>query len=209
MNRKRAPGAGRKPRGEFRGKSSTLTTRITLSTRVALDNAARKSRRSLSQEVEARLSLSLRKRDHPKRIRGLGEAIMLLARCVERATDKAWNEDAFTGEAVRRGAEFLISHFAPRGTEVTPESVAKAVKRGAPQTYADSRGLGESEAGQVISWIESWSFHSLEEIIRSHRSALLMPGVRAHVPEEWYLRAQLLRDLGSGLKRQRAIEKFR
>ena len=29
MAKKRAPGAGRKPRGEFKGKSATLTTRIT------------------------------------------------------------------------------------------------------------------------------------------------------------------------------------
>ena len=42
MAKKRAPGAGRKPRGEFKGKSATLTTRITSETRAALDRAAQK-----------------------------------------------------------------------------------------------------------------------------------------------------------------------
>ena len=204
MARKRAPGAGRKPRGEFRGKSATLATRITPSTRMALDRAARKSGRSLSQEVEVRLNLSLRKGDHGNHIRALGEAIMLLTQCVERATGKHWNEDAFTGEAVRLGAEFLISHFAPRGPQVMPKSIEEAVVRGAPETYRSSTGVGESEAGRVITWIESWSFRSLDEIIERTAS---IPGI--HIPDEWYKHAQLLRDLGSGLERARAWEKRR
>ena len=43
MRRKRAPGAGRKPRGEFKNKSRTLTTRITAATREALERAAKKT----------------------------------------------------------------------------------------------------------------------------------------------------------------------
>jgi hypothetical protein len=205
--RKRAPGAGRKPRGEYRGKSATLATRIRPDTRAALDRAARENKRSLSQEVEYRLRHSIGSDDRKKRgkhIRALGEAVMLVAQFVERATEKRWNEDAFTGEALRRGVEFLISHCAPRGTPVTPKSVEEAVAKrpGAGEAYLSASGLGETEAGRLITLIETWNFWSIEEIIQNTR---MMPG--AHVPKEWYAYEQLLRELGSGLERARAMEK--
>jgi hypothetical protein len=206
MPRKRAPGAGRKPRGEFRGKSATLATRIMPSTRAALERAARENKRSLSQEVEYRLRLSLgsgNRKNRGKHIRALGEAIMLVAQFVERATEKRWNEDAFTGEALRRGVELLISHFAARGNPIAPPSVEKLVanRPGAGESYRSAVGLGETESGRVITLIESWAFRSLEEIVEGART---MPGV--HVPDEWYMHADLLRDLGSGLERARSFE---
>ena len=59
VKRKRAPGAGRKPKGEFAGKTATVTTRIMPDTREALEAAALASNRSLSQELELRLSTSI------------------------------------------------------------------------------------------------------------------------------------------------------
>jgi hypothetical protein len=211
MTRKRAPGAGRKPRGEFRGKSATLATRITPATRAALDRAAKKNGRSLSQEVECRLRLSIgdERKNRGRHIRAFGEAVMLVAAFIERATEKRWNDDAFTGEALRRGIEFLISHFAARGTPVTPRSVEETVaeKPGAGEDYRSPSGLGLTEAGRVIALIESRAFRSLDEIVQGHRNARMMPGMDVYVPEEWYLHEQLLRDLGSGLERARSIER--
>src|SRR5437773_3120914 len=57
MKTSRRPGA--KPQGPFEDKRRTLTTRITEGTRVKLEAAARDSTRSLSQEIELRLELSL------------------------------------------------------------------------------------------------------------------------------------------------------
>jgi len=57
--KRRAPGGGRKPQGEFHGKSTTMTTRITPMLRKALDEACEASGRSLSQEVEYRLAQSV------------------------------------------------------------------------------------------------------------------------------------------------------
>jgi hypothetical protein len=54
---KRAPGAGRKPRGEFRGKTATLTTRITPKTRAALERASRNSGRSRPKRWSPALTL--------------------------------------------------------------------------------------------------------------------------------------------------------
>jgi hypothetical protein len=208
MARNRAPGAGRKPRGEFRGKSETLATRVMPSTRAALDRAARKNKRSLSQEVEYRLRLSMfdARKNYAKHIRALGEAVMLVAQFVERASEKRWNEDAFTGEALRRGVELLISHFATRGNPITPPTVEKAVanRPGAGESYRSAAGLGETESGRVIALIESWAFRSLEEIVEGART---MPGLQ--VPDEWYMHTDLLRDLGSGLERARSFESSR
>src|SRR5215813_340597 len=118
MAKKRAPGAGRKPRGDYKGKSATLTTRITPDTRAAMDRAAQKSGRSLSQEVEHRLNASIRKdykhNRHPH-IRALAEAIAMLTYWVEKRTQKHWNDDPFTAEALRRAIESFVVRFGAAG----------------------------------------------------------------------------------------------
>ena len=133
MAKKRAPGAGRKPRGEFQGKSAVLTTRITPETRAALERAAAKGKnRSLSQVAEKALSVYLSMLEaSPERgdhINALGEAVKLVAQYIERATGQRWNDDAFSGEAVRQGCGTLIAHFAPRGMPVTPRLIKEAAK---------------------------------------------------------------------------------
>src|SRR5262245_40578619 len=121
MPRKRAPGAGRKPRGEFKGKTATLTTRITPETRAALERASKRNRLSLSQEVERRLARSVaRERTRTPDVLALTEAAAQVADNVQEATGKHWREDAFTGEAIRHGVDFLIRHFAAYGAPVTP-----------------------------------------------------------------------------------------
>jgi hypothetical protein len=211
MATKRAPGAGRKPRGEFQGKSKVLTTRITPETRAALERAAAKGKRSLSQEVEHGLRTYLALIQHnPKRrhdIRALGEAVMLVAQYIERATEQRWSEDAFTGEALRQGCGTLIAHFAPRGTLVTPRTIKEAATRlpsNAAETYSDAAGVGVTEAGKVITSIESWNFRTLQEVQASTRA---IPG--AYFPDEWLRHEQLFRELGSGWKRAQGSEKQR
>ena len=51
--------AGRKPKGEYSGKSAVFSTRIRPDTRDALWQAAKASGRTLSQEVEFRLRRSI------------------------------------------------------------------------------------------------------------------------------------------------------
>jgi len=205
MAKKRAPGAGRKPRGEFQGKSAVLTTRITPETRTDLDRAAKRSGRSLSQEVEVRLRSSIEKVrsiDRSRHIRALGEAVMLVARYIERATEKHWHEDAFTGQAIRQGCEFLNSHFAPRGTPTTPVSIAEAAARRPGGKAGDAHLVGCTEAGKVISMIESWSNRSFQdEVVASARST------GGYFPEEWRLHEQLFRELGSGWGRAQQRKK--
>jgi hypothetical protein len=198
MARKRAPGAGRKPRGPFQGKSATLTTRITAKTRAALDRAAQKSGRSLSQEVERRLDQSLSiNRDRRPDVRALGEAIAMLLQSIERATNSLWRDDAFTCSALQHGIEAMMVHFGPRETPTVPPSVKTAAAEMPPalaERYSSPKGVGETEAGRVITWIESWNFRDIAD---SH----LARNIGARFPDEWEAHWRLLRDLGSGWKR--------
>jgi hypothetical protein len=210
MAKKRAPGAGRKPRGEFKGKTATLTTRITSETRAALDRAARKSSRSLSQEVEHRLNGSIRRdRDHNRHrhVRGLAETIATLTDWVEEATQKRWIDDPFTAEALRRGIEFLVFHFGAPGTPEVPASVKDAAARVPLQARDQSMtpaGVGHTEAGGLISWIEMY----LNEGGRLSRPSsipefLKLP--KTYVPHEWFLYSQLFSDMGSGWARHQKL----
>jgi hypothetical protein len=193
MAKKRAPGAGRKPRGEFKGKSATLTTRITPETRAAMQRAAQKSDLSLSQEVERRLNDSvLNERNRTSDVRALAEAIAIVAEKVEIATGKRWLQDAFTGEALRHGIEVLVRHFAPHGARVIPPNVEEAAARVLPEASERDRSpsrVGEIEALKVITMIEFFWGWDTQRVVMS---------------DELYRYLQILRHLGSGGERAQA-----
>jgi hypothetical protein len=188
--KKRAPGGGRKPRGPFKGKSTTLTTRITPETRAAMERAAQKSGRSVSQEVERRLDESLRNdRNRRSDVRALAEAVAMIAEKVEIATGKNWLQDAFTGEALRLAIEVLVRHFAPHSARVIPPKVEEAAARGLPEASERDRSpsrVGEIEAFKVITMIEHFGGWDTGNMVMS---------------DELYRYMQILRDLGSGAER--------
>jgi hypothetical protein len=193
MAKKRAPGANRKPRWEFKGKSATLTTRITAETRAAMERAAQKSRRSLSQEVERRLNDSvLNDRNRRSDVRALVEAIAIVAEKVEIATGKHWLQDAFTGDALRHGIEVLVRHFAPHSARVIPPKVEETAARVLPEASERDRSpshVGEIEALKVITIIEHFGGWDTRRIVMS---------------DELYRYLRILRDLGSGAERIQA-----
>ena len=193
MPRKRAPGAGRKPRGEFKGKSATLTTRTTPETRAAMERAAQKNGRSLSQEVERRLYDSARnERSRRSDVRALAEAVAIVTEKVELATGKQWLQDAFTGDALRRGIEVLVRHFAPHSARVIPPKVEEAAARVLPEASERDRSpsrVGEIEAFKVITMIEHFGGWDRQRVVMS---------------DELYRYLQILRNLGSGAERTQA-----
>src|SRR5262249_50720482 len=211
MTRKRAPGGGRKPQGPFKGKTATLTTRITPETRAALERAAKKRqpRISLSQEVEHRLDGSIRRdREHDRKrhIRDLAEAVALVAERVEAATEKRWLDDTFTGDALRHAIEFLVFRFAPHGALKVPakvEAAAAKVPPAARERCLTPIEVGQHEAGWLISWIEM-------DLNKGGRLLRPPPMPGTHVPLEWFTYAQLFSDLGSGWTRaQKSMQKER
>ncbi len=187
MVRKRKLGAGRPPRGEFKDKRAALMTRITPKTRAALERAAAKSGRSLSQEAEFRLDGSFaNERRHRPGLRALAMAITMVAEYVERATGEGWQDDAFTTQALQAGVEFLIRHFGASGDVAVPTPVTEAANRQRAEGLNPSitpSGIGWGEAGYVIGLIERWHHIDLGEMSGSN------------APPEWDMHSRLMRDL--------------
>jgi hypothetical protein len=131
---------GRPPQGDIKGKSKTLTTRITLETRTALDRGAHEANVSLSQHIERLLKIATRK--HIQRrpdIQAIAEFVALLIESIETETDRKWQEDAFTSAAIRHAMENLLLHYGSRGEVVVPPKV---------EEYAAD--LGHSEHAKIL-----------------------------------------------------------
>jgi hypothetical protein len=160
--RKRRPGAGRKPGGEFPGKSATFTTRIQPSTRRALEEAAKeRPDGSISAAAEHILKTVLLKQSGEPRNNAIAAAVVLLAENIERDTKKNWREDPFTGFALCYAAEHLLLHFTPdlasEGNPPAPPAVEEAATK-MPAEYAEQfrkpAGFGRMLAQFLIREIE-------------------------------------------------------
>ena len=152
---------GRKPRGEFPGKTATFTTRIQPQTRRALVEAAKaRPDKSISAAAEHILKAVLQKQSGEPRNNALAAAIVLLAENVEKATKQAWLADKWTGKALRYAVEALLFHFAPlpdEEGEMVPAAVDEAATK-MPAEFADRfrkpAGFGHTIAYQLIHEIE-------------------------------------------------------
>jgi hypothetical protein len=123
MKPKRAPGAGRKPQGEYKGKTATLTTRIAPDTRTALEKAAKETGRSLSQEIENRLRRSIASdygSGEEKHNRAFGRLTVELAGMVEAVTGERWRTDPFAHRALRAALNIILDRLAPTGELKVP-----------------------------------------------------------------------------------------
>ena len=209
MAGKRASGAGRKPNGPFKGKSATITTRVTPRTRAELERAAKRKGHSLSQEIEIRLDDLLRKggAEIPAHIKALAQVVTLLAKNVERTTGLRWRDDAFTGDALRQGIDFLLGHFTPvlEGQPALPPKIKEAAAKIQPElreSYGNPRAVAQMEAFSVISMIEAISM--TKNAPGKHNA---VPGMNFADPLGY---EQILRDIGSGWERnQKAWNKER
>src|SRR5262249_18414411 len=130
-------------------------------------------------------------------IGALMHVIALLVGQIERATEKKWHEDAFTGEALRHAIERLIFHFAPTPDRkmLVPPRVEEAAMRIPPRMRDRARtaaDVGASQAGMIITLIENAPASDKP------------PPLNVLPPDEWGF-WKVRRDLGSGAKRNRAI----
>jgi hypothetical protein len=165
MVRKRRPGGGRKPQGAV-AKSVSYTTRTTPDLRRALELEARKSGRSLSNEIDHRLRLSLEKPPPGARHHhALGVAAELLAQQIEADTGLDWRTDDFTSMALHFGIQALLAHFAAAAVSapVTPPRVEAAAAK-MPSEFAE-RFRQPSGFGHVL------AFHLIHEIEQARAQA--------------------------------------
>ena len=160
--RKRRPGGGRKPGGEFPGKSATFTTRIQRSTRRALEAAAKaRSDKSISAAAERILKSVLLWQSGEPRNNALAAALVLLAENIERDTKKSWRDDPWVGFALALGVEHLVRYFAPAPVSDDMPPAPPAVEQVAAKMHPEEAehfrkfgGFGRMQAQFLIREIE-------------------------------------------------------
>ncbi|MDH6275601.1 hypothetical protein M2311_005701 [Rhizobium leguminosarum] len=196
MTRKRAPGAGRKPSGEFSGKSSAFSTRITPELRAALEKESQDTGKSLSQIVERRLRDSF---DIPKRweralgpghVRALAYVVAKIATSLEVATGQQWNKDAFTSKALRAALKIAVYYFGSKDEVRVPDRVEEQLARmqaaSASSRYAESMKdpveFGTQQASEFVGAVEylemegepnQWAYYDAELEVFLSEEALL------------------------------------
>jgi hypothetical protein len=133
-------GVGRPPAGEFAGKSTTLTTRLTPATKAALEREAKKNKRSLSQEVELRLVRSLELPSTVKQNlwgephnKALAALTAKVAFSVEFVTGCSWRDSRFTWEALAAGMGVMLDYLKPKGDTEIPVAISTRIKEGPEQ----------------------------------------------------------------------------
>ena len=122
---RRGPG---RPRKHKEGVREQIPVRVSPKLKKALVSAAKKQRRSLTQEVEYRLAASLGE-GHRAAVRALVEAIGSLVADIERGTAKRWTTDAFAAQAIAAAIDTFVFHFGKQGKAVTPIKVKAAAAR--------------------------------------------------------------------------------
>jgi hypothetical protein len=121
--RKRAPGGGRKPKGEFGGLESPLSVRMSAAMRAQLAAAARRSKRSLSQELLARLNSSFNQ-DRSKAVDPAMRALCFLFSSLAYAVHwnmPNWRSDKFLFRAIKVGINKLLDALEPSGEMRPPD----------------------------------------------------------------------------------------
>ena len=112
---------GRPPGAE---KTAMLSVRISAAVRRQLEVAARKARRRLSREAEARLAYTLGRygTGRPPHIRDLAELTALLAEEIERETGGAWDRKPLTRERLVKAFTQMVDLYS--NAEVAGPSVS-------------------------------------------------------------------------------------
>jgi len=174
--RRRRPGAGRKPL-DPQG-SVVVPVRFTQDDWKDIKRLAKKHRGDASKEIRAAVHYWFRLLKKPERhTAALTCLIWILVQRIESRTGRKWTDDPTTGAAVRDGVERLIFHFAP--TPVEPVTV--------PPDIAGVTG----------------------ELIAITENLYPRPGVpelpSALLGDEWAALALIVKDLGSGWDRNRAV----
>jgi hypothetical protein len=176
MSEKRRRRAGRKPL-DPRG-SVIAPVRFTRADWADIKRLAKKHRRDASKEIRAAVHYWARLLEKPSQhVGALICLIAILVRRMEARTGQKWIDDPMTGAAVREGVERLIFHFAPTPTKplVVPPEIA---------------GM----TGELITIAEG--FYPWPGV----------PEVPAAVfGDEWAMFASIIKDLGSGWGRNRAV----
>ena len=131
---------GRKPKGEYVGKTEVFSTRLRPDTKAAIVAAAAKSGRSMSQEVEHRLRRSFDEdRDLIERFGGRQNYAMLrlIGSCLDvnvnpNDLDSSWLDDPYVFEQTVKSVVSVLGAFRPPGDPEFKDPDAPMLEAAAP-----------------------------------------------------------------------------
>jgi len=138
MSKKRAPGGGRKPQGEFDQLTSPFSLRMPEDLRKQLEAASQMTRRSVSQEVVSRLNNSFgrdRDKDRDPAVRAISFLISELLTRIYWPQASQWHGNPFLFRAFKIGVAKLLDELEPKGEMMVPPRVrewADEIKKGPP-----------------------------------------------------------------------------
>lgn len=130
MARKRAPGGGRKPRGQYKGNSASLAVRVRPETREGLLRAAEQHGRSISQEMQRALTYWIECSEVPH-IARLAQAVIAVAEQCESATGRRYVDDPTTASALRSAIVHMPELLSPAGAAPDPKGAKRIGKQAA------------------------------------------------------------------------------
>ena len=187
--KKRAPGGGRKPKGD-NAKRASMTMRMSQDLRNALDAQAHRNGRTISREIELLLVSALK---FPEQIKkewradhhyGLGRMVARLAWTVETATgiaaplqpgDQTWMDDPFTAAAVRAAIDITIRSLIPAGAPKVPAKVQASAEWNSqvlpPERaafYQTPEGVGEIAAMSLLDQLRDYEWAPLKKPDTDH-----------------------------------------
>ena len=187
---------GRPPKGKFRNKLATISTRVTSDTREALETAAAKSGHSLSQEIEWRLRRSF---DEERNIvdnlggpesyaflRLIAQSIDMTARQAGAIASRArgqtatWLNDPYVYDQAVKAVNVVLEAFRPEGDSARP----KIKVRAAPgQTQEDADQLTDQildVLGEGRVWGPGYALELLHQVVKAPE----LPGVPQEATEK-------------------------
>jgi len=158
VKKTRKPGRPRKERSQ--NLSAQLSVRVPAALRDELQREAHRNRRKLSQEINARLSNSMktkrlhRESDHTY---WLGFAVRYLANGIEGTTEKSWLDDRYTFDAVVEALKIILAPSLPNGDVVLPDRIDADVKKRPDvyKQYEQPEGLASAFALGLITTIKT------------------------------------------------------
>ena len=147
-----------RPPGTQKEPEPVVAARLSPKTRKLLETEARRNKRTLSREVEARLDYAFGRyqkfkvEGRPPHIMALSDAVAVAARVMEETTGRPWNKDQYTSEHLARLICAVMADFTQPGEVTIPKKLSRKLSAILPATLTPL-SLGEDKAKGIIALI--------------------------------------------------------
>lgn len=191
---KRRPGGGRKVKDDDKKKLAIFSTRISIETRAALDQEAKRRQKKLSPLIEELLVAAL---NYPAKIDaewrgkhhlGLGRAVARLAymielgaglRNVSNPDGDRWLENAWAARALRAAVNRFLQEKTPSQGGDMPDRIKDMIQGAPPElaaTYKSPEAFGVMIANSLISDVEEYEYPRLTRPANEHYADIYFDG---------------------------------